>query len=102
MIDLADNWLIFIAGIVLTVLGYLIKLLIKELQTLHSLIEENSMRNVPRETFNEFKQEVISALKSIIGIKETQIQHEEHLKNQDKVLEEIKTDLSLLKNKVFF
>jgi uncharacterized membrane protein YhiD involved in acid resistance len=79
----------------------LCKTLFNQFIKLNKTIELTNKSSVPHETFNEFKQDVNKAFESLNIIKITQAKHEEHLQNQDKMLNDIKDDMQLLKKKVY-
>lgn len=78
-----------ITGLSAILIG-MIRYLLKSLKNLHELITENNKNNVSCGTFNELKQTVNIVIDNLNIVKLTQASHEEHLKNQDKILEEIK------------
>jgi hypothetical protein len=101
MIDIPSSWMlsIIMSGVALILAG--VKFLLTTLNNLHDLIEKQNEKYVPRETFNEFKQYVINTLENLNFIKTTQAIHEEHLKIQDTTLQEIKSEIHLLKTKIY-
>lgn len=93
MITITENWAIFIISTIVVCVGFAFRYILVTISELRDLIDNH----VPRETFNDLKQDVKDISEKVTEIAKTQEGHNKRMDFQEQILKDIKMDIKNLK-----